>query len=138
MKKHLYFAGSAIAVLSACSLIYSQNNEQCQTTADCLGKGPTFGGTVCGPLNTCDPEYCYTNDDCAKKIPAVPGAVCGDNHQCAVDATKSCNTNAECMDAFATAPAGFDGGAPGQPHFCRQSDHQCIQLTSATCSRILH
>jgi ABC-type branched-subunit amino acid transport system substrate-binding protein len=54
-----------VAGVDACTLLVDASIEQCSTTADCLGKGAAFSGTVCTDKKICEQPPCTSNKDCA-------------------------------------------------------------------------
>ncbi len=51
---------------TACTLFVNSDAAQCESDVDCVGRGPAFEGTSCGPRKTCIPleGYCSTNQEC--------------------------------------------------------------------------
>lgn len=59
------FAGAAIAVAAACSLIINDDKSQCNTTAECTSRGSKFTGYICTNDHVCAPEGgCKSNAEC--------------------------------------------------------------------------
>lgn len=51
----------------ACTLVLDAETDQCNTDADCLGRGPGFAGNVCEPTRkvcVLSSTYCETNAQC--------------------------------------------------------------------------
>ncbi|HMR06284.1 MAG TPA: hypothetical protein PKA88_10905, partial [Polyangiaceae bacterium] len=59
------------ALLSSvsCNAIVDTDVEQCQTTDDCVAKGPAFAGSVCSPDKVCTlGGDCTTNQECMDRF----------------------------------------------------------------------
>lgn len=59
------------ALLSSvsCNAIVDTDVEQCQTTDDCVAKGPAFAGSVCSPDKVCTlGGDCATNQECIDRF----------------------------------------------------------------------
>jgi ABC-type branched-subunit amino acid transport system substrate-binding protein len=81
----------ALAVLlgaGACSLIVRRDSSQCDTTADCIARGPAFANSFCDPQHGCQ-MTCATNQDCSSGNAADPW-ICRPDHRCAQLLSEDC------------------------------------------------
>lgn len=73
---------TSTCALVDCSFVVDSTVEQCSSSADCTGKGGSFGGTICGPDHTCG--GCLTNAQCLDGRDASDPWTCRkSDHRCA-------------------------------------------------------
>jgi branched-chain amino acid transport system substrate-binding protein len=59
----LVFLG--LMVVSSCNFVVDTSTDQCETTSDCLAKGPAFANSVCTSEKVCSTGGdCTTNQEC--------------------------------------------------------------------------
>jgi hypothetical protein len=93
----LAFSGGALLV-SSCNLIVDTSTDQCETTADCLAKGPDFQTSVC----TKD-KVCSTGGDCKTNVECIERN--GGPSICRrPEGTCIALTTAECTEVFPGTP----------------------------------
>jgi len=64
-----------LSVLGSCTLISDLSGDQCETDADCSGRGEAFASTICSPQKICVPPGslgCSSNQDCIDQNGGLP------------------------------------------------------------------
>lgn len=81
----------AAVVAPGCNALVDTSVEQCQTTADCIGKGPAFANAVCTPDKVCSTGGdCTKNQECIERFGGVPAICRQPDRSCVQLLTKDC------------------------------------------------
>ncbi len=79
------------ASLSSCNFIVDTSTDQCETTSDCLNKGPAFANSVCTAEKVCSSGGdCSTNQECITRNKGAPAICRRPEGTCIALKTKEC------------------------------------------------
>jgi ABC-type branched-subunit amino acid transport system substrate-binding protein len=84
-----------------------------------------LAGTACSLIVDKSKDQCDTTEDCRALGAEFANTVCGDNHICAINPRVSCTTNVQCQGILSPTAV------------CVQKTHQCQELTSVDCPKVL-
>jgi branched-chain amino acid transport system substrate-binding protein len=105
----------ASALLSSCNLVVDTDVAQCETTADCVAKGPEFADAVCTQDKVCALGDCTSNQECSARLGGAPAICRRPGRLCVQVTTADCQevVPADALAEDATILLGFMGPLTG-------------------------